>query len=93
MADPTKLAPFDERFEIMTPLYQLNVDLDFDNEHVQLAMAEVRDFYFGHNGGTVNGSTFLDYAQLVSDCGYNYGVDRTVKIHANASTGNTYYYR
>lgn len=54
--------------------------------------AEIRDFYFGEDG-SINNETLTELTDLYSDVFLAYGIDKSAKIHAQKSSGKTFYYR
>lgn len=52
---------------------------------------EIRQSYFGNN--SIDQRALLPYVSLFSDINFAYGIDRTAKIHATKSSGNTFYLR
>lgn len=53
--------------------------------------AKVRQHYFGTR--PVDATTLYEYNQVVSDIAFAYGIETAVKMQANASSGNTFYFR
>lgn len=51
---------------------------------------EIRKYYFG--ASTVCKETAMQYINLMSDVYFVYGIDKAAKIHAEKSSGKTFYY-
>lgn len=52
---------------------------------------KVRTFYFDNKD--VNAQTLYEYSKAVSDVAFNYAINMVAKMHANASSGKTFFYR
>lgn len=51
---------------------------------------EIRKYYFG--ALAVCKETALQYINLLSDVFFVYGIDKAAKMHAEKSSGKTFYY-
>lgn len=52
---------------------------------------EIRKFYFGNS--TINDENLPQLINMMSDSVFGLGIDNSVRKHAVASKGNTFYYR
>lgn len=50
---------------------------------------KVRELYF--KGNRVDNDTITGFQSLMSDVWFLYGIDLNARIHANKSTGHTYF--
>ncbi|XP_055310975.1 juvenile hormone esterase-like [Sitodiplosis mosellana] len=85
MLPPLKDQP--EKFDIQLPFRGLRFSSNSE-EHRNLT-AEIHKFYFGD--GAKEDRSINQYAELLSDLNFRYGIDKAVKTHAAKSKGKTYY--
>lgn len=78
-------------------MYLLNkdltrIDLDLLSQSYQQMTEDIRTHYFG-KGGKISEKTVNGLGHLLSDVVFVYYTDQAVKVHAEKSTGKTFYYR
>ncbi|XP_031622630.1 esterase E4-like [Contarinia nasturtii] len=87
LKNPALLKPFDEIFELQLPLR--NAKLKFHSKEYKEMSTKVRELYF--KGNRVDNDTITGFQQLMTDVWFLYGIDLNARIHANRTTGHTYF--
>lgn len=54
---------------------------------------DIMGYYFGPNSTFISVLSDSAYCNLWSEVVFGYGIDRAVRMQANASTANTFFYR
>ncbi|XP_055320352.1 esterase B1-like [Sitodiplosis mosellana] len=87
LRNPALLKPFDEIFELQLPLR--NAKLKFHSKEYKEMSTKVRELYF--KGNRVDNDTITGFQQLMTDVWFLYGIDLNARIHANRTTGHTFF--
>lgn len=72
----------------MNPIRSINSVCVFGQEYKEMSN-KVRELYF--KGNRVDNDTITGFQLLMTDVLYLYGIDLNARIHANKTSGHTYF--